>query len=387
MPRPSSVTSTKRELAESLPSRASQPLRDVLFMCTDQLVAVQPVPVSADHHNSRCSRSMTKHQPEAVGKTRSAPRRRRLAMECQGFTKQKGKSDSAMVRVNSPKKPPTSPSRSIAFVPKSSEEVDEDEKNGDDNEDLIYDEDLGSSTGLAASEGGSVVPANEPVTADKDPECDRPKRKRSDDILDAIDVPTAGGGKVMLLRSIYEGREPTVFFPYPPQCEEERHSDRTVPMEEKRKLKFKITSSVYAYNCVINALRAGGLTETGDAGWNVLWSAPLRHDAMKGFTRYQRCNHFPSTWQLGGKDNLWKNVSRYCFRSDLSRMRRKYGEPYDICPQTFLLPDDYKRLNAEREADPKSLWILKPVASSCGRGIRVIPRSGTIPRKSYPFDE
>ena len=62
-------------------------------------------------------------------------------------------------------------------------------------------------------------------------------------------------------------------------------------------------------------------------------------------------------------------------------MKRKYGEDYEICPQTFLLPEDYARLVTERELDSKALWIMKPVASSCGRGIKLIPRGKKIPKK------
>lgn len=62
-------------------------------------------------------------------------------------------------------------------------------------------------------------------------------------------------------------------------------------------------------------------------------------------------------------------------------MKRKHGDEYDICPQTFLLPEDYSRLQTEKAGDPKALWIMKPVASCCGRGIKVIPRGGKIPKK------
>jgi len=64
-------------------------------------------------------------------------------------------------------------------------------------------------------------------------------------------------------------------------------------------------------------------------------------------------------------------------------MKRKFGDDYDICPPTYILPEDYTRLTIEKDQDPKALWIMKPVASACGRGIKLIPRGGKIPKKSY----
>ena len=52
-------------------------------------------------------------------------------------------------------------------------------------------------------------------------------------------------------------------------------------------------------------------------------------------------------------------------------------------PNTFLLNSDYNRFNTAKEsADGKSLWIMKPCASACGRGIRVIGKRTKIKRKT-----
>jgi hypothetical protein len=55
-------------------------------------------------------------------------------------------------------------------------------------------------------------------------------------------------------------------------------------------------------------------------------------------------------------------------------MKKSFNKDYDICPQTYLLPDDYKRLMFDRETDKKgqNLYILKPNAASCGKGITVL---------------
>lgn len=39
---------------------------------------------------------------------------------------------------------------------------------------------------------------------------------------------------------------------------------------------------------------------------------------------------------------------------------------------SYLLSEDYDLFQSEREREPGALWILKPVAASCGRGIKII---------------
>jgi glutathionylspermidine synthase len=54
-------------------------------------------------------------------------------------------------------------------------------------------------------------------------------------------------------------------------------------------------------------------------------------------------------------------------------MKRYHGKAFEICPMTYVFPEDYKRWNNEREIEGfKSMYIMKPIASSCGRGIKVI---------------
>lgn len=46
---------------------------------------------------------------------------------------------------------------------------------------------------------------------------------------------------------------------------------------------------------------------------------------------------------------------------------------YNIAPPTYIFPEDYKRWLNEREIEGyKHMYIMKPTASSCGRGIKVI---------------
>lgn len=60
-----------------------------------------------------------------------------------------------------------------------------------------------------------------------------------------------------------------------------------------------------------------------------------------------------------------------------------YGKAYDIAPTTYILPDDYKRWMTDREINNwKNMYIMKPSASSCGRGIKVIGKRTHVNKRS-----
>ena len=49
---------------------------------------------------------------------------------------------------------------------------------------------------------------------------------------------------------------------------------------------------------------------------------------------------------------------------------------------TYLFPEDYVRFQVDRENEAANcLYILKPVASSCGRGIKVVGKKTKINKK------
>lgn len=178
----------------------------------------------------------------------------------------------------------------------------------------------------------------------------------------------SGGKVVLLIKSTYPWRQPTVVFDYPEHCHKaSRMNSRIFVMKDEemkaKHLTFRVSDSAVSYNCFISAFLHAGFTQTSGYSYNVTISGVPKPDHMKEMNPYQKINHFPGIWQLGRKDNLWRNMLK---------MRRKHGKAYDFCPYTYLLPEDYSRLQAERDENPKALWILKPSAMSCGRGIRVI---------------
>jgi len=64
-----------------------------------------------------------------------------------------------------------------------------------------------------------------------------------------------------------------------------------------------------------------------------------------------------------------------------------FPEDYDYLPMTYIFPEDYKRFLKDREENPKLLWIMKPVSSSRGRGIKMISRKSKVSCKPFHYLE
>lgn len=64
------------------------------------------------------------------------------------------------------------------------------------------------------------------------------------------------------------------------------------------------------------------------------------------------------------------------------RVKTKFGKEFDVTPMTYIFPEDYNRFESDREEEENNvLYILKPVASSCGRGIKVIGKKTKLTKK------
>lgn len=114
-----------------------------------------------------------------------------------------------------------------------------------------------------------------------------------------------------------------------------------------------------------------GFSPTDSHEWNLMWLGgcpkPYLYD---GLLEYQRINHFPNSFEITRKDRLCANITD---------MQEKYGlQDFAFIPETFVLPDEFNDfLNSfQRE---KGLWILKPSASSQGKGIYLIENVGDVP--------
>ncbi|PNF30209.1 hypothetical protein B7P43_G08430, partial [Cryptotermes secundus] len=105
--------------------------------------------------------------------------------------------------------------------------------------------------------------------------------------------------------------------------------------------------------------------------FNLLWTGihPKPH-LLKAMTPYQRVNHFPRSYELTRKDRLYKNIEKM--------QHAKGAKHFDFIPQTFVMPMDFRELCSShyRHRGP---WIVKPVASSRGRGIYIVSSPDQIP--------
>lgn len=179
--------------------------------------------------------------------------------------------------------------------------------------------------------------------------------------------------KIILLKSVFEGRPPVVLFSYTQACcAEQRPMDRAVPADEEGpRMFYSHTDAIHQYNAVINILRYGGLfrvrAETNR--WTVLWSLHPTPDQLRRFSPVQRANHFPGSFHLGRKDLIWRN---------LAKMQQRFGKEYQITPQGYILPKAFLAWDAARLRQPEALWIWKPCSQSCGRGIMVF--SSDVPK-------
>ncbi|XP_048510211.1 tubulin monoglutamylase TTLL4-like [Athalia rosae] len=113
---------------------------------------------------------------------------------------------------------------------------------------------------------------------------------------------------------------------------------------------------------------------SGREKWCGTWSESKFAISYKVLKSHQKMNHFPGTYEIGHKDRLWKNVSRL-----MSIFGKKQ---FGFIPRTFILPEEFDRLRCVWETRRTgNKWILKPPASSRGRGVSVVSRWTQIPRK------
>ncbi|KAM8921316.1 tubulin polyglutamylase TTLL5 [Pelodytes ibericus] len=98
--------------------------------------------------------------------------------------------------------------------------------------------------------------------------------------------------------------------------------------------------------------------------FNLMWTGShVKPNLLMDFTSFQKVNHFPRSYELTRKDRLYKNIQR---------MQQKHGvRNFNLLPHTYLLPSEYQEFCYAFCKD-RGPWIVKPVASSRGRGVYLI---------------
>jgi len=101
---------------------------------------------------------------------------------------------------------------------------------------------------------------------------------------------------------------------------------------------------------------------------NVTWKL-YNNKKMKSFisnlATHQKYSHFVTTFQLGRKDNLWKNFCKF---------KTKFPDDFKYMPMTYILPEDRKKFTFNK-SNLDYRWIAKPVSSSRGRGISILEKN------------
>lgn len=130
-----------------------------------------------------------------------------------------------------------------------------------------------------------------------------------------------------------------------------------------------------------STLEAHGFSHTDGHDWNVLWACTsCKPYLYEGLNEYQKINHFPQSFELTRKDSFCSNVVK---------MQEKFGsENFEIIPDTYILPDEFAdfyshfhSLKSKGNEGDANMWIVKPSASSKGRGIFLIDDISEAPIK------
>jgi len=228
---------------------------------------------------------------------------------------------------------------------------------GDDDDEVL---ELSSSDSYDDQESVSQSFSEEPLSASR----------RNSSASEASASGSGAGGKQYLVESSkFVGTPDTVFFgtDFNPPSEETASSPRVLP---------KVFLKYTGVNCnVVKAAfaRAGFRNCPKDKDhFNAVWASPMKANSFHSFKAYQKVNHFPGTWELGRKDRLYRNISK---------MRRKHGDSFDILPFAFELPGDYDEFVKDWERRPNQWYIIKPRSSSRGRGIKLLKKLSDVEKK------
>ncbi|XP_038585452.1 tubulin polyglutamylase TTLL5 isoform X2 [Micropterus salmoides] len=139
---------------------------------------------------------------------------------------------------------------------------------------------------------------------------------------------------------------------------------------ERYKLAFKIVRT--ESRLVRGILTNHGFHEVhpNSVDFNLMWTGShLKPYVLRSLQDFQKVNHFPRSYELTRKDRLYKNIQR---------MQQTHGfKNFHIVPQTFVLPSEFQEF-CNCFAKDKGPWIIKPVASSRGRGIYLVSNPNQI---------
>uniref|UniRef100_A0A2C9JT67 Tubulin--tyrosine ligase-like protein 9 n=1 Tax=Biomphalaria glabrata TaxID=6526 RepID=A0A2C9JT67_BIOGL len=132
-------------------------------------------------------------------------------------------------------------------------------------------------------------------------------------------------------------------------------------------------------NTILDVLRArpGWVEITSEGvGWDFYWADVwwMKEIFDRAYLEDQvRINHFRNHYELTRKNLMVKNLKR--LRRQLERDSGKLeAQKCDFYPATFELPSEYHIFVDEFRRNPGTIWIMKPIARSQGKGIFLFKR-------------
>lgn len=103
-------------------------------------------------------------------------------------------------------------------------------------------------------------------------------------------------------------------------------------------------------------------TDNENDDWDIYWNDNyIPSDKLAKMRPYQKINHFPGMHGICKKNYLAWN---------LNKMLKSFPNDFNFFPKTWVLPGDYS--DFKTHLNKKKIFIVKPEASSQGRGIFLI---------------
>uniref|UniRef100_X1ZPC2 Tubulin--tyrosine ligase-like protein 5 n=1 Tax=Capitella teleta TaxID=283909 RepID=X1ZPC2_CAPTE len=105
--------------------------------------------------------------------------------------------------------------------------------------------------------------------------------------------------------------------------------------------------------------------------FNLLWTGShLKPYVLRSLQEFQKINHFPRSYEITRKDRLFKNIQRL--------QQTKGFKNFDFIPSSYIIPSEFQEFCSAFLKD-KGPYIVKPIASSRGRGIFLINHAEQVP--------
>ncbi|XP_071541853.1 tubulin polyglutamylase TTLL5-like [Panulirus ornatus] len=143
------------------------------------------------------------------------------------------------------------------------------------------------------------------------------------------------------------------------------------PTASKYTMTFKFSQS--DSKLIRMLMEAHGFVEvdSNSSFFNLYWgNAHFNPNEIRQLQDWQKVNHFPRSSELTRKDRLYMNIKR---------MQRQFGvKLFDFIPTSFILPTEYRDF-CDTHLRERGTWIVKPVASSQGKGIYLINQVDQVP--------